>query len=170
MLRCRSQRLAHALCRGFTSKTATASGHRPLQAAIGYGLLVTAIATTQPVGLFPSYLGEVQHDQSSIPSTCQISTAYRHGELASIPHLLRTSRPSTILLAVRTVVVYAIEGMHNRRTWSYVLEKLCKALSPFVHHVDAAPAVVLVRIPVRVVTPTFGTLPRRIFDGVFVHG
>lgn len=116
-------------------------------------------ASFDPVskGLFAEAGGFAPSDQRlRLTVKCQESVS------AEISFLLGLSRPSTIVRFIIAIVVYAINGMGLRRTWTHIGNEV-RERQPSVAYGDASACITLKK---RVATPLDHAAPQAVF-GMF---
>lgn len=90
-------------------------------------------------------------------------SAWTIASLATIQQLLRHRGPATVVRRIVAVIVNAIDGMLTGWTWTEVIVKVQKAVSPPVAHRNTAAAVIAKGGRFRVVATLKHATPARIF-------
>lgn len=83
---------------------------------------------------------------------------------ACISRLLIRGLPTAIPRLVISVVVFATDRMSQGRTAAHVFQKRRETIAPFLAHLDATAAIVLVSCRIRSMASVFGVLPSGVFS------
>jgi hypothetical protein len=86
--------------------------------------------------------------------------------ISSIPPLLTSSSPGTILWTIALVIVFTLNRMMLRRSWPHVLKELRKRVSPTVTYRNPSRPVVTIPLCVGIQTTLFHMTPDPIFGMV----